>query len=108
MWLFWRQGGCKNPAHFVKDAHGVGTPWSHHVLGGLQHLEEARITRCEILGAMVKTAKFGAACGHAATSAQTFLKQADLVARLHERAGASHACHASADHGDMTRCGCCN
>jgi hypothetical protein len=54
---------------------------------------------------MVKTTKRCLPRGHAATGAQAFLKQADLVTRLHERAGASHARNTGADHGDVTsRC----
>jgi hypothetical protein len=54
---------------------------------------------------MVKTTKRCLPRGHAATGAQAFRKQADLVTRLHERAGASHARNTGADHGDVTsRC----
>ena len=50
---------------------------------------------------MVKGAKAGRSCGHAATGAAAFLKNRDAMPRLHQGSCAGDARHAGTDDGEI-------
>ena len=96
-----RQGGFHHAAHGVEHAHGVGAPGLAHAGRGFNGLRKAGVAHGEVLRAMVKAAKGGAAGAHAPAHASALFKDGHLVTGLNQGASASDAGNAGADDGEM-------